>query len=61
MDREYLWTADAAEMLGVSETLARKLFDDGEIAGFKIPRSGYRRFDRESVERMRDEMRKERG
>ncbi|HVH89925.1 MAG TPA: helix-turn-helix domain-containing protein [Candidatus Acidoferrum sp.] len=61
MAREYLWTADAAEMLGVSETVARKLFDDGKIEGFKIPESGYRRFSRESVERVRDEMRRERG
>lgn len=55
--REHLWTAEAAQRLGVSETVVRRLFDAGKLDGFKIPESGYRRITPESVERVRAEMR----
>lgn len=58
-EREHLWVAESAERLGVGETKIREWFDDGTLKGFKIPGSGYRRITRESVERLRREMRGE--
>jgi DNA repair protein RadD len=61
MGREspYMWTAEAAERLGVSETTVREWMDSGRLKGMKLPGSGYRRYLRESVERVRAEMRGE--
>lgn len=59
--RDHMWTAEAADRLGVSQTVVRNWFDAGKLDGFKIPESGYRRITVESVERKRAEMRGESG
>lgn len=61
MGREspYMQTAEAAERLGVSETTVRDWLDSGRIEGWKLPGSGYRRYLKASVERVRAEMRGE--
>lgn len=56
----YMQTAEAADRLGVCQTVVRKWFDAKKLDGYKIPDSGYRRITRESVERVRAQMHGER-
>jgi excisionase family DNA binding protein len=56
---ETLNVRQAADLLGVHENTVRNWFDHGILRGFKLPGSGFRRFPREEIERMRREMREQ--
>lgn len=47
---------ETAEMLDVHENTIRNWEQKGLLRGFRLPGSGFRRFPREEVERMRREM-----
>lgn len=53
---EVLNVRQAANLLGVHENTVRNWNERGLLRGFKLPGSGYRRFPREEIERMRREM-----
>lgn len=53
---EFLNVRDTARELGVHENTVRNLVDRGELQAVRLPGSGYRRFLREDVEKMRTEM-----
>ena len=53
--RELISTADAASILGVSANTAKVYFDKGLVTGRRLP-SGFRQFDKASVEHLRDSM-----
>lgn len=53
---EVLNVRQAASMLAVSENTIRSWSDKGVLRGFRLPGSGFRRFPREEVERLRREM-----
>lgn len=69
MDR-YMWIAEAAGVLRVSQKTARKWFDEDNptegppaattratrLTGFRIPGSGYRRLETDSVEALAREL-----
>jgi len=57
---ELLTTAQAAQLLGLSEETVRRLFDEGELTGMRTRPGpgGHRRPSRESVEAYR---RRQRG
>lgn len=48
---EYVKTAEAAEILGVSQTTLRKWAESGKIPVRKNPANGYRLFLRSDLER----------
>lgn len=52
---EYVKTADAAEILGVSQTTLRKWAEAGKIPVRRNPANGYRMFLREDLERFLQE------
>lgn len=56
---EVLNVRQAASMLAVSENTVRGWSDKGVLRGFRLPGSGFRRFPREEVERLRHEMREQ--
>ena len=47
---EYVKTAEAAEILGVSQTTLRKWAESGQIPMTRNPINGYRLFRREDLE-----------
>ena len=47
---------ETARLLGVSEATVRNWSNRGVLRAGRLPGSGFRRFDREQVERMRHEM-----
>ncbi len=47
---------ETARLLGVSEATVRNWSNRGVLRAGRLPGSGFRRFDRAQVERMRDEM-----
>ena len=47
---EYVKTAEAAEILGVSQTTLRKWAESGQILMTRNPINGYRLFRREDLE-----------
>ena len=53
---EFMNVRDAAARLGVHENTVRNIERRGEINAIRLPGSGFRRFRREDVERMREEM-----
>lgn len=53
---EVLKVREAAAMLAVSENTVRAWSDKGVLRGYRLPGSGFRRFPREEVERLRREM-----
>lgn len=53
---ELLNVRTTAEALGVHENTIRNWEKSGQLRGVKLPGSGFRRFPREEVERMRREM-----
>lgn len=53
---EFMNVRDAAKRLGVHENTVRNLEGRGELKAVRLPGSGFRRFLREDVERMREEM-----
>jgi excisionase family DNA binding protein len=54
--KEFLTVRATAERLGVHENTVRNWEQRGVLHGIKLPGSGFRRFPREDVERMRREM-----
>lgn len=57
--RGRLSTTEAAEVIGCSDWMVRKLYDEGELSGTKIGR--HRRIDRKSAEAYRDRDQTTRG
>ena len=53
---EFMNVRDAAARLGVHENTVRNIERRGELAAIRLPGSGFRRFRKEDVERMREEM-----
>jgi excisionase family DNA binding protein len=47
---------ETARVLGVHPNTVRNWADKGILKGFRLPGSGFRRFSREEIERMRSEM-----
>lgn len=47
---------ETARLLGVSEATVRNWSNRGVLRAGRLPGSGFRRFDRDQVERMRQEM-----
>lgn len=48
---DYVKTAEAAEILGVSQTTLRKWAEDGKIPMHRNPANGYRLFKRSDLEK----------
>jgi excisionase family DNA binding protein len=55
-EKEFLNVRETAQQLGVHENTVRNWADRGVLRGIKLPGSGFRRFPREEIERMRREM-----
>lgn len=53
---EFLNVRQTADKLGVHENTIRNWEEQGLLHGIRLPGSGFRRFPREEVERMRREM-----
>lgn len=53
---EFMNVRETAKQLGVHENTVRNWEKSGILRGFKLPGSGFRRFSREEIERMRREM-----
>ena len=53
---EFLNVRQTAEELGVHENTVRNLERRGELKAIRLPGSGFRRFRKEDVDRMRSEM-----
>ncbi len=54
--KEFMNVRETAQQLGVHENTVRNLEKRGVLHGIKLPGSGFRRFPREEIERMRREM-----
>jgi len=54
--KEFMNVRETAEQLGVHENTIRNWHERGQLHAIKLPGSGFRRFPREEVERMRREM-----
>ena len=54
--KEFLNVRETAEQLGVHENTVRNWHARGVLHGIQLPGSGFRRFPREDVARMRREM-----
>jgi excisionase family DNA binding protein len=55
---EYVKTAEAAEILGVSQTTLRKWAESGKIPMIRNPINGYRLFQREDLDRFLEQFQK---
>jgi excisionase family DNA binding protein len=53
---EFINVRDAAKELGVHENTVRNLEKRGNLKAIRLPGSGFRRFRKEDIERMRQEM-----
>jgi excisionase family DNA binding protein len=53
---EFLNVRDTAKTLGIHENTVRNLEKKGELKAVRLPGSGFRRFRKEDIERMRNEM-----
>lgn len=56
MATEFVNVREAAKELGVHENTVRNLEKRGELKAVRLPGSGFRRFLKEDIERMRQEM-----
>jgi excisionase family DNA binding protein len=54
--KEFLNVRETAQQLGVHENTVRNWETRGVLHGVKLPGSGFRRFPREEIERMRREI-----
>lgn len=54
--KEFLNVRETAQQLGVHENTVRNWEERGVLRGIKLPGSGFRRFPRKEVERMRREI-----
>jgi len=48
-DKRYFTISEAAELLNLSPATVRRMFDDGQLQGFRIPGGNHRRISRSSV------------
>ena len=55
---DYVKTAEAAEILGVSQTTLRKWAEEGEIPMRRNPANGYRLFKRNDLEKFLKQLEK---
>ena len=55
---EYVKTAEAAEILGVSQTTLRKWAESGKIPMIRNPINGYRLFQREDLDQFLTQLQK---
>ena len=53
---EFMNVRDAARALGVHENTVRNLESRGDLKAVRLPGSGFRRFRKEDIDRMRQEM-----
>ena len=53
---EFLNVRETAKQLGLHENTVRNLERRGELKAVRLPGSGFRRFRKEDIERMRKEM-----
>jgi excisionase family DNA binding protein len=53
---EFLNVREAAKQLNIHENTVRNLEKRGELKAVRLPGSGFRRFRKEDIERMRKEM-----
>jgi excisionase family DNA binding protein len=53
---EFVNVRDAAKRLGVHENTVRNLEKHGQLKAVRLPGSGFRRFRKQDIERMRKEM-----
>jgi excisionase family DNA binding protein len=53
---EFISTSEAADILELSSSTVRRLFDEGRIGGRKTPK-GHRKLNRVDVEKLADELR----
>jgi len=53
---EFLNVREAAKRLNIHENTVRNLEKRGELKAVRLPGSGFRRFRKEDIERMRQEM-----
>lgn len=56
MSAQFLNVRETAEQLGVHENTVRNLERRGELKAVRLPGSGFRRFRKEDIDRMRQEM-----
>lgn len=56
---EFVNVREAARQLGVHENTVRNLEKRGDLKAVRLPGSGFRRFRKQDIERMRNEMLKE--
>lgn len=49
MQKDYLTIQEAAELLNVSTSSVRRMFDVGMLTGFRLPGGNHRRISRASV------------
>jgi excisionase family DNA binding protein len=53
---EFVNVREAARKLGVHENTVRNLEKRGQLKAVRLPGSGFRRFRKQDIERMREEM-----
>jgi excisionase family DNA binding protein len=53
---EFLNVRESAKQLGVHENTVRNLEKRGQLKAVRLPGSGFRRFRKQDIERMRQEM-----
>lgn len=53
---EFVNVREAARQLGIHENTVRNLEKRGQLRAVRLPGSGFRRFRRQDIERMRQEM-----
>jgi excisionase family DNA binding protein len=56
MSAQFLNVRETAKQLGVHENTVRNLERRGELKAVRLPGSGFRRFRKEDIDRMRQEM-----
>lgn len=48
-DKRYFTISEAAELLNLSPATVRRMFDNGQLQGFRIPGGNHRRISKTSV------------
>lgn len=48
-DKRYFTISEAAELLNLSPATVRRMFDNGQLQGFRIPGGNHRRISKSSV------------
>lgn len=53
MQKDYLTLTETAELLNISISTVRRMFDAGMLTGFRLPGGEHRRISRASIEAFR--------